>query len=142
MLLFLLLARPPALADPVDDLVRETMDRQRIAGLSLAVVKEGRVMRTGGYGYANLEWRNPARPDTLYQIGSVTKPLTAQAVLMLADEGKVSLDEAAVLRGIEGRLARFKLPRRVVFVDELPRNAMGKVQKNLLRDRFADLYEA
>ncbi len=93
LLLILLFARLPALADAVDDLVREAMDRQRIAGLSLAVVKEGRVVRTAGYGYANLEWKNPARPDTLYQIGSVTKPLTAQAVLMLADEGRISLDD-------------------------------------------------
>ena len=46
------------------------------------------------------------------------------------------------LHGIEARLAKFKLPKRVLFVDELPRNTMGKVQKNLLRDRFADLYRA
>lgn len=50
------------------------------------------------------------------------------------------IDEAAVLAGLAGRLARFKLPKRVVFVDELPRNTMGKVQKNVLRDRFAALY--
>ena len=41
---------------------------------------------------------------------------------------------------LEARLAQYKLPKRVVFVDELPRNTMGKVQKNLLRERFADLY--
>ncbi len=49
-------------------------------------------------------------------------------------------EEAAVLAALEGRLARFKLPKRVLLVDELPRNTMGKVQKNLLRDRFAALY--
>ena len=48
--------------------------------------------------------------------------------------------EAEVLAALEGRLARFKQPKRVLFADELPRNTMGKVQKNLLRDRFADLY--
>jgi malonyl-CoA/methylmalonyl-CoA synthetase len=37
-------------------------------------------------------------------------------------------------------LAKFKLPKRVIFVDELPRNAMGKVQKNLLRETFRDLF--
>ena len=42
------------------------------------------------------------------------------------------LDEAALLAGIGDRLARFKQPRRIVIVDELPRNTMGKVQKNLL----------
>lgn len=52
-----------------------------------------------------------------------------------------TLTEADVLAPLEARLAKFKLPKRVVFVDELPRNTMGKVQKNLLRDRFAGLYQ-
>ncbi len=50
-------------------------------------------------------------------------------------------DEAAILTLIETRLAKFKQPKRIVFVDELPRNAMGKVQKNALRDRFRGLYK-
>ncbi len=50
------------------------------------------------------------------------------------------LDEKAVLRAIEGRLAKFKLPKRVIFADELPRNTMGKVQKNLLREQYLDLF--
>ena len=51
-----------------------------------------------------------------------------------------ALTEAGVLAPLEERLARFKLPKRVLFVDELPRNTMGKVQKNLLRQEFAGLY--
>ena len=54
--------------------------------------------------------------------------------------GTPALTEAAILTPLESRLAKFKLPKRVVFLDELPRNTMGKVQKNLLRDRFAGLY--
>ncbi len=50
-------------------------------------------------------------------------------------------DEAAMIAEARGQLAAYKTPKRVVFVDELPRNAMGKVQKNLLRQRFADLFE-
>jgi malonyl-CoA/methylmalonyl-CoA synthetase len=49
-------------------------------------------------------------------------------------------DETAVIAEARRRLAAYKAPKRVVFVDELPRNAMGKVQKNLLRDRFKDLF--
>jgi malonyl-CoA/methylmalonyl-CoA synthetase len=52
-----------------------------------------------------------------------------------------SLDEATILAMLGSRLAKFKLPKRVMFLDVLPRNAMGKVQKNLLRDQFANLYE-
>lgn len=48
--------------------------------------------------------------------------------------------ESAILAALAPRLARFKLPKRVLFLDELPRNTMGKVQKNQLRDRYAGLY--
>ena len=50
------------------------------------------------------------------------------------------LDEARVRRTLEDRLAKYKLPKLVIFVDSLPRNALGKVQKNLLRDTYAQLY--
>jgi malonyl-CoA/methylmalonyl-CoA synthetase len=50
------------------------------------------------------------------------------------------VDEAAVLGALDGRLAKFKMPKRVIFVEELPRNAMGKVQKNILRDTYAEIY--
>ena len=46
-----------------------------------------------------------------------------------------------MLEALNGRLAKFKMPKRVIFVDELPRNAMGKVQKNILRDAYAGLYK-
>ncbi|MEM7525707.1 MAG: malonyl-CoA synthase [Pseudomonadota bacterium] len=49
-------------------------------------------------------------------------------------------DIAAIEAALAGRLARFKQPKKLVVVDELPRNAMGKVQKNVLRDRFADAF--
>jgi malonyl-CoA/methylmalonyl-CoA synthetase len=50
------------------------------------------------------------------------------------------LSEASVLKALDGRLAKFKMPKRVIVVDELPRNAMGKVQKNILRDTYSDIY--
>jgi len=60
------------------------------------------------------------------------------AVVVCDKQAKV--DEAAVLGALEGRLAKFKMPKRVIFVAELPRNTMGKVQKNVLRDTYAGLY--
>jgi malonyl-CoA/methylmalonyl-CoA synthetase len=50
------------------------------------------------------------------------------------------ITEAEVLSRLEGSLARFKMPKRVLFVDEFPRNTMGKIQKNLMREKFRDLY--
>jgi malonyl-CoA/methylmalonyl-CoA synthetase len=53
-----------------------------------------------------------------------------------------SLSEKDILSSVRSRLARYKLPKRVLLIDELPRNTMGKVQKNELRKRFATLYSA
>jgi malonyl-CoA/methylmalonyl-CoA synthetase len=55
-------------------------------------------------------------------------------------DGTAELDEAAVIEGLADKLARFKQPKRVFFVDALPRNTMGKVQKNVLRETYADTY--
>ena len=55
-------------------------------------------------------------------------------------KGAGGLTEQAVLQALEGRLAKFKQPKRVFFVEELPRNTMGKVQKNILRDSYKDIY--
>ena len=55
-------------------------------------------------------------------------------------EAGAALTEEAVLAALKDKLAKFKQPKRVLFVDDLPRNTMGKVQKNVLRDSYRDLY--
>ncbi|OYX95510.1 MAG: malonyl-CoA synthase [Novosphingobium sp. 17-62-19] len=59
------------------------------------------------------------------------------AVVKVTDTG---VDQTAILDALKDRLARFKLPRAVVTVDELPRNAMGKVQKALLRETYGKMF--
>lgn len=59
--------------------------------------------------------------------------------VVVAEKG-AGLTEEAILQALEGRLAKFKQPKRVFFVEELPRNTMGKVQKNILRDSYKDIY--
>jgi malonyl-CoA/methylmalonyl-CoA synthetase len=59
--------------------------------------------------------------------------------VLVCDKG-AKIDETSVLKALDGRLAKFKMPKRVIVVDELPRNAMGKVQKNILRDTYSDIY--
>jgi malonyl-CoA/methylmalonyl-CoA synthetase len=51
-----------------------------------------------------------------------------------------TITAADIAKALETRLARYKLPKRLVFVDDLPRNTMGKVQKNVLREQFKDIY--
>ena len=60
------------------------------------------------------------------------------AVVML--ESGLPGDELALIAALAQKLAKFKLPKRTLFVETLPRNAMGKVQKNLLRKRYKDLF--
>jgi len=59
---------------------------------------------------------------------------------VVAKKADVALTEAGVIGVLKDRLAAYKLPKRVLFVEDLPRNAMGKVQKALLRETYKDLY--
>lgn len=68
------------------------LEQQGAPSLAVAVVHQGRRVVAQGQGWANLEWRVPATSETVYQIGSVTKPFTALAVLMLVQEGRLALD--------------------------------------------------
>jgi len=85
---------PTSTADPVADYVHSEMQRQRIPGLALLVAREGKIVRAQGYGLANLELQVPVKPETVFQSGSVGKQFTATAVMMLVEEGKISLDDA------------------------------------------------
>ena len=77
----------------VDELVQTEMTKQRIPGVSLAVVKNGQVVLAKGYGFANLEHKVSVTPETIFQSGSLGKQFTATAVMMLVADGKVALDE-------------------------------------------------
>jgi malonyl-CoA/methylmalonyl-CoA synthetase len=59
--------------------------------------------------------------------------------VVVAKPGAV-LSEQSIVESVKGRLARYKVPKRILLVDELPRNTMGKVQKNILRNTFARIY--
>jgi len=59
--------------------------------------------------------------------------------VVVKDEA-ANLSEQTILAALEGRLAKFKLPKRVIFVEDFPRNTMGKLQKNILRDRYGGIY--
>jgi malonyl-CoA/methylmalonyl-CoA synthetase len=72
----------------------------------------------------------------------VPHPDLGEGVTAVVTKAKgAAIDERQVLKALEGRLANYKLPKRVLFVNELPRNAVGKVQKNLLRETYSKLYE-
>lgn len=61
--------------------------------------------------------------------------------IIVLKSGHAAMDEAAMVLELQKRLAKFKVPKRFIAVSELPRNAMGKVQKNLLREAYASLFQ-
>ena len=77
----------------VDDFVGAEMREQRIPGLELEVLRDGKVVKAQGYGLANVELDVAVKPETVFQTGSVGKQFTATAVMMLVEEGKVGLDD-------------------------------------------------
>ena len=77
----------------IDEYVRVEMARQRIPGIALAIVKNGKVVLAKGYGLSNVEHQVAVKPETIFQSGSVGKQFTATAVMMLVEQGKVGLDE-------------------------------------------------
>jgi malonyl-CoA/methylmalonyl-CoA synthetase len=64
------------------------------------------------------------------------------AVAVIVTEIGVSITEQSVINTLTGQLAKYKMPKRVFFIDELPRNAMSKVQKNSLRDDYKNLFQS
>jgi len=87
-------AAPAERAAKIDAYVDGEMKRFHIPGMALAVVRRGEVLYAKGFGFANLEHQVPVKRETVFQSGSTGKQYTAMAVLMLAEEGKIKLDES------------------------------------------------
>ncbi|QSQ22063.1 beta-lactamase family protein [Pyxidicoccus parkwayensis] len=77
----------------IDTFVRAEMERQKVPGVGIGIVKNGKVLVAKGYGFANLEHQVPAGPDTLFQAGSLGKQFTAMAVMLQVEAGKLSLTD-------------------------------------------------
>jgi CubicO group peptidase (beta-lactamase class C family) len=80
----------------IDKAATDVLAKTGAPSASVAVVREGKIVYTHAYGVANLETKKPASPQMRYSIGSISKQFTAAALLMLAEEGKLSLDDKVV----------------------------------------------
>ena len=89
----LLVATQFVYADRVDKYIKGQIEQRRIPGLTLKIIRDGKVVKTAAYGLANVELNVPAQPETVFEIGSVTKQFTAAGILLLAQEGKLSVDD-------------------------------------------------
>src|SRR5436190_9208910 len=84
---------PPDLIEKIDKVATDTLARTGVPSASIAIVKEGQVVYVKAYGDARLEPKTPATPQMRYSIGSISKQFTAAAILLLQEQGKLSLDD-------------------------------------------------
>lgn len=79
----------------IEELIVNFMTKTRTPGLSISIVRNGKIVYAQGFGARNLEENLSATPQTLYGIGSCTKSFTALAIMQLVENGKISLDDPA-----------------------------------------------
>ena len=94
----LLFAALPVLAQDAttaawDKIAEDVLQKTGVPSASVAVVRDGKITYLHAYGYANLENKTPAQPNMRYSIGSISKQFTATAILLLQQEGKLSIDD-------------------------------------------------
>ena len=113
---------PPAAVTPtaaIDTLLKGSFPADR-PGAAVIVVKDGRILFRKAYGMADLELGVPLQPDMVFRLGSITKQFTAAAILMLAEEGKLSLQDP-----IEKHLAGYPTQGHVITIEHLLTHTSG-----------------
>lgn len=90
---FLIFASIIVKADKVDDVVLFRMSERKIPGAAVVVIKDGKVIKQKGYGLASIEFNVPVTNESVFEIGSVSKQMTAAGIMLLVQDGKVKLDD-------------------------------------------------
>ncbi|HEV2130131.1 MAG TPA: serine hydrolase domain-containing protein, partial [Longimicrobiaceae bacterium] len=86
---------PDRRADRFEDvraIIRHVMQENELPSVVVAVAKDGRILWEEGFGLADRERQIPATPQTPYSLASISKPMTATAIMMLAEQGRIDLD--------------------------------------------------
>ena len=92
-------------AAAIDERVQAEMQKRRIPGLSLAILDGGKIVKATGYGVTEKGGANPVTTATLFQAGSISKPVSAIGALRLAEQGKLAFDE-----DVNVKLVSWKVP--------------------------------
>lgn len=83
---------PPAFRE-VDNVMQSFLREHSLPGASLAITDHGKIVYARGFGYADVGQQQPVTPESLFRIASISKPITAVAILQLIDQGRLSLDD-------------------------------------------------
>jgi len=82
--------------EPLNELLRKTLTDKNIPGAALTVARDGKIVYERGFGYSDLEKKTPMAANTTMRIASISKPITAVAVLLLIEDGQLNLDDHAI----------------------------------------------
>lgn len=120
-----------ATQDYITKLIQYEMKKNKVAGLSIALVDDQRIVWSEGFGYADMEKRTPATAETLYRMGSITKLFTATAAMQLAEQGRLDIDKP-----LRNYVPGFEIKTRYPDAAEItPRHLMTH-HSGLPRDRI------
>jgi len=129
------------------------VDRGELSGVVTLASLDGEVVDTSAIGWSDIESRTPMRPDTLFRIASMTKPITSVAALMLMEEGRISLDEPItrwapeladlrVLRDPGGPLDETEPARRAITFEDLLTHRSGVAYAPFSEGPIRQAYES
>jgi CubicO group peptidase (beta-lactamase class C family) len=114
---------------PFDRVLTQILRENDVPGVAAAVGRDGKIVYARGFGYSDLEKKEPVEPDALFRIASISKPITAVAVLQLVERGKLGLDDKVFdvlgLKAPEGRKVRFDERWKNVTILELLQHRGG-----------------
>ncbi len=136
-------------ADSIDFHVTAVMKEEAVPGSSLLIIKDGKILKATSYGIANLEHKVPAKFETVYELASVSKPITAMAVMQLVEQGKISLDSsiASYIDSVPASHRSIKLRHLLSHTSGIPELHINftklyavSLLKYTVKEQLADLY--
>lgn len=128
-------------ADAIDDYIHAEMVQQNVPGLSLAIMRDGHIVRAQGYGFANLEHSVPVHPDTVFKTGAVGMQFTATAVMFLVEDGKLRLDDSVrkYLPNAPRSWAPITIRQLLNHTSGLPQTPNGDFRVEYTNDELLDI---
>jgi D-alanyl-D-alanine carboxypeptidase len=123
-------------SDKLDEYIKREMVERNVPGLAFAVMENGRVLRKGAYGLANVETGTPVGMDSVFELASVTKPITAVSVMMLVEQKKLALDDS-----VDKYLAEAPAAWHEITVRELLSHTSGLREYGLVKCDGSELLD-
>ncbi len=127
--------------DKVDMLIKDLMQKNKIIGLQLAVVKEGKIIKTGNYGFANIQDSIAVDSKTVFSINSITKAFTSVAIMQLVEKGKLNLEDpiSKYLDSLPETWKNIKIKQLATHTSGIP--DIWDAEGNILSDNSETLFK-